>query len=571
MSNIVSPQIEIHYISELKKVFVGRNNQPIYQLFKVDSEINDYYYFQIVSKNNQIVSLHNRKFEIYGSYIDARQKQHILFHNSSYGIEDNTLIFEINTYTDKYLEYVTVQKEINITIVETTNPITQVVLRDKALAYPRPYIDGKTIQQIVEYETLTGINVPLTGGFGAGVDLSFVPDVQGFLFGEGLIQTNLNQFVVGQYNMPDAEQTFIVGNGTDLFNRSNLFTISYDGNAYLSGNRILTNLDRVNVSELNNDIGYITLAEVPVYEAGTGLKKQNNTFSLTAAIPSAVSQLTNDTGFITVDALTDYALKSQIPTNNNQLTNGAGYITGYNAGSGISIVNGTINCTVEGGGGGATSTAGEGIGIDSNNVISLTATIPTTVAQLSDAGNYALTSQIPTNNNQLTNGAGYITNAALSNYATTAWVEGKNYLTAVPDTYALKTDVPSAVSQLTNDSNFITSSALTGFAQTSAIPTSTSQLTNDSGFANNLYGTDCINCYDQGNGTWQIDGYGVYQWAWDQGLTQARSINTNDVAISIKKSNYYDGYFNKPALSIDYSNQQNTYKDSSVITGSQSV
>ena len=400
MSNIADPSVFINYISEYKKIFVTSSGAPISQMFKIDSEIDDFYYFKIINSRNQTVSLHNRSFQIYGSYIDSRSKQHILFHNSSYGIEDNVLIFQINTYTDKYLEYVTNNKTINITIVETTNPITQVILRDKAIAYPRPYIDGKTIQQIVEYEILTGLTVPVQGSFGAGYDINLVQGANTFAFGRGLITANDYQTVLGTWNYPDSEQIFIVGNGYNSDNRSNLFTINQYGEAYLSGNRVLTNLDRVNVSELQNDVGYITISDVPVYEAGTGLKKQNNTFSLTAAIPSAVSELVNDTGFI----------------------------TGYNAGSGISIVDGTINCTVSGGGGGgATYTAGEGIGISDQNVISLTATIPT----------------IPTNISYFTNDVGYITNAALTNYATTAQLN------------SVSAAIPTSASQLINDGVYI--------------------------------------------------------------------------------------------------------------------
>ena len=60
-----------------------------------------------------------------------------------------------------------------------------------------------------------------------------------------------------------------------------------------------------------------------------------------------------------------------------------------------------------GGGGGGSYTAGTGIDI-TNDVISVDTTV---IAQQSD---------IPTNNNQLTNGAGYITNSALSGYQTTS-------------------------------------------------------------------------------------------------------------------------------------------------------
>lgn len=52
---------------------------------------------------------------------------------------------------------------------------------------------------------------------------------------------------------------------------------------------------------------------------------------------------------------------------------------------------------------------------------------------------------VPTNNNQLTNGAGYITIAALSDYATQTWVGQQGYLTS------------SAISNMQTTTNLVTS------------------------------------------------------------------------------------------------------------------
>ena len=46
-----------------------------------------------------------------------------------------------------------------------------------------------------------------------------------------------------------------------------------------------------------------------------------------SSIPTQLSQLTNDVGYITNSALSDYALKVDVPTTISQLTNDAGYIT----------------------------------------------------------------------------------------------------------------------------------------------------------------------------------------------------------------------------------------------------
>ncbi len=87
MSNYVQPTEYINYISEFKKIFINRNNMPTNQLFKIDSNISDEYYFQIISKNNQIVDLSGRTFQIYGSIVDQKNIQHILFFTENGTIE----------------------------------------------------------------------------------------------------------------------------------------------------------------------------------------------------------------------------------------------------------------------------------------------------------------------------------------------------------------------------------------------------------------------------------------------------------------------------------------------------
>ena len=94
----------------------------------------------------------------------------------------------------------------------------------------------------------------------------------------------------------------------------------------------------------------------------------------------------------------------------------------------------------------------------------------------------AVTSDIPTTTSALTNDSGFITNAALTGYATEDWVNQKGYLTSVAwgdiadkPTFATvatsgsyndlsdKPTIPTTTSQLTNDSGFITNAALTGY------------------------------------------------------------------------------------------------------------
>ena len=200
-------------------------------------------------------------------------------------------------------------------------------------------------------------------------------------------------------------------------------------------------------------------------------------YAVKTDIPTKTSELVNDSGYLTEDALQDeYALKTDIPTKTSQLTNDSGYLTEHQ------------------------SLADYALKTD----------IPTKTSQLvNDSGyltehqslaDYALKTDIPTKTSQLTNDSGYLTeHQSLADYA-------------------LKTDIPTKTSQLTNDSGYLTqhqdlsdyakkvdyytktetdakyqlqgdyitynemSEELADYALKTSIPTKTSQLTNDSGY-----------------------------------------------------------------------------------------
>ena len=87
------------------------------------------------------------------------------------------------------------------------------------------------------------------------------------------------------------------------------------------------------VSELTNDVGYITEDDLPVLpEVPTKVSELTNDsgFITSAALPEPVtvptktSELTNDSGFITAEALPEF---QNVPTKVSELTNDAGYIT----------------------------------------------------------------------------------------------------------------------------------------------------------------------------------------------------------------------------------------------------
>lgn len=159
------------------------------------------------------------------------------------------------------------------------------------------------------------------------------------------------------------------------------------------------------------------------------------------------------------------------------------------------------NASWGGGGGGETYTAGDGIDISEENVISIdnTVALKSDIPSVSDfitedevdtkLEDYELKSDafsgdyndlenkpsIPTNTSDLTNDSGFITNSALSGYATETWVENKGYITGITSS-----DVTNALGYTPGTSNF--SGSYNDLTNKPTIPTKTSDLNNDSGF-----------------------------------------------------------------------------------------
>ena len=447
----VKPSKFINYISEFKKILVTRNNGTITQKFKLDSNITDDYYFSIVNSKNQLVSLTGRNFKIYGSIIDAKEQMHILFYSDNCKIENNgvQMHFNINTFTSQYMAWVKTDRIIDLTIIEVVQPqqnqendgqpdietgVTQVILRDQALAYKRPYIEGQTPTQILQKVILT-TNIPLTGVFGSGQEISLTDGSNGAAFGTGLDQTGNNQLVIGQYNEVDNTKAFVIGNGDNDSNRKNILTVDYQGN--IEANSIdVASAITVNGSpvatdaSIANDLSAMSGWANETFETKTNATNSYNALAedisaVSDAIPTKVSQLTNDKGYITGVNLDGYATEQWVK---NQ-----GYLTA----------------------------------------------VPNT---------YALKTDIPTD----VATSAYVQSASGNAVSVaTAWVDGKNYLTAVPNTYALKTDIPTDYTTSAQVSSIVTSYGyITGYNQGTGIKIENGTISVDGGLGQTYYADD---------------------------------------------------------------------------------
>ena len=154
------------------------------------------------------------------------------------------------------------------------------------------------------------------------------------------------------------------------------------------------------------------------YSAGTGIEIANKVISVAdnvamkSDIPTVLSELTNDSGFITSSALTPYALSEDLAT---VATSGS-----YNDLSNKPTIPSEVTeSTVSGWG----FTKNTGTVTSVNNVSpvngNVTLSIPT----------------VPTNISAFTNDSGYITLSALTPYATQNWVLQQGYLTEIPAEY----------------------------------------------------------------------------------------------------------------------------------------
>ena len=201
------------------------------------------------------------------------------------------------------------------------------------------------------------------------------------------------------------------------------------------------------VSQLTNDTGFIT----------------------SAALPTKVSQLVNDAGYVTASIVNGYATQSWVSQNYVSVEFFERLFQAYsgttkvdtNSTSAIDNIKAMFGFWTEQyiSALGKNDSGGSGSGVDM-------ATVWSALAGSTDE-------QI--NKSHLT--------TTLSEYATQSWVS---------QIFATITSIPTKLSQLANDTGFITSAALptklsqlandTGFITSAALPTKLSQLANDTGF-----------------------------------------------------------------------------------------
>ena len=299
-------------------------------------------------------------------------------------------------------------------------------------------------------------------------------------------------------------------------------------------------------SDLQNDSGFITSADLPTVNDGTLTIQKNgatvDTFTANSstnktvniAVPTKTSDLTNDSGFVTsgdlptvndgtltiqkngttIDTFTANSSSNKtvdisVPTKTSDLTNDSGFVTGADL---PTVNDGTLTIQKNG-------TTIDTFTANSSSNKTVDISVPTKTSDLTNDSGFITSSDIPAapvsdvqvdGVSVVTSGVANITLPTVNDGTLTIQKNGTTIDTFTANSSANKTvdiSVPTKTSDLTNDSGFITSSSLptvndatltiqkngttvdTFTANASSnktvnitVPTNTSDLTNDSGF-----------------------------------------------------------------------------------------
>ena len=290
------------------------------------------------------------------------------------------------------------------------------------------------------------------------------------------------------------------GNITTTLNTINVSELVNDAN-YATTADVPTK-----VSQLTNDKGYITAADVPAVSVPTKVSElQNDANYLTEhqslADYAKKSELPSTEGLLSAadaaatyqpkgeyltehQSLADYAKKSElpsVPTKVSELTNDAGYITEANVTTTLNTIN--VSELVNDANYATTADVPTKVSQLTNDKGYITAadvpavSVPTKVSAFENDADYAKKSElpsVPTKVSELTNDANYVTEGNITTVLNTT-----NVSELVNDAnYATTADVPTKVSQLTNDKGYITAADVPAVS----VPTKVSSFENDANY-----------------------------------------------------------------------------------------
>ena len=269
----------MNYINLKKKRLVGRNNQPIFNQFIIDYSTVEDVSFQIIDDKNQIQEITDTEGLYFaGSVGIGKQSYELLFLSKDYKVVDNIITFKVDTYTINYLNY-----------IKKKNTEINIEIGQESL-------DVKKV--ILRDFALACPRVYVTGLAPQEIESKnyYTKTEVDELINDVYVPTKVSELQNDSGYITGYVETDPIFSATS--GQFELKSEAFDGD-YNS----LTNKPNIptKVSELNNDAGYITgyVETDPVYTA------EKATLALKSELPKKVSELQNDTGYITGYVETD--------------------------------------------------------------------------------------------------------------------------------------------------------------------------------------------------------------------------------------------------------------------------
>lgn len=156
----------------------------------------------------------------------------------------------------------------------------------------------------------------------------------------------------------------------------------------------------VNTSDLQNDSGFITAADIPAIPTKTSELQNDSGFVTSSAIPTKTSDLQNDSGFVTAGDIRQLpastsADSGEVLTVDSQGNPGWAPVPSP-------VVSGVQDVTVD------------GVSVVTQGVAAITMpSVPTKTSQLQNDSGFVTSSAIPTKTSDLQNDSGFITSSSL--------------------------------------------------------------------------------------------------------------------------------------------------------------
>lgn len=258
---------KMNYINTYKRLLVNSVNQIAKRKLIFDFDVTTEYEFRLLDKQGKIIVPNsNTEYYIVGSLTE--DNKNIIFYSDNFRIEDDTLIFRINSDTQEYLQKVK-NRDTNIYIqIGEKSESNKVILMDQALANNRLYFQG----------TPQPIRLPQ-------------------FYTKSEIDKKLDELDV-------PTKTSELENDSGYITSSDIPTVPTKVSELENDSDFVTSEDiPTKTSDLTNDSDFVTSSEVP---KKTSDLENDSDFVIDSEIPKYTTDLINDSGYITLYDLSAY-------------------------------------------------------------------------------------------------------------------------------------------------------------------------------------------------------------------------------------------------------------------------